>query len=106
MASIVICTYVVQCDGIYIGSLDFSHLPRTNFVACAVCAALLWLGQRRGYGLNWIWWSMAAFFLARLVQHVLHAACNFETSAFGRYNRPTATARAGSDAALLANDQC
>jgi Na+-driven multidrug efflux pump len=101
MACIVVCTYVMQCDGIFIGSMDFSHLPRTNLVACAACGLMLWYGQQHGYGLNWIWWAMVIFFLVRLIQHIIHAAVHFETSAFGRYNRSTNQER--SDAPLLDN---
>jgi hypothetical protein len=54
MTGIVVCTYVMQCDGIFIGSLDFAHLPRTNLVACAVCSAMLYYGQQHAYGLNWV----------------------------------------------------
>jgi hypothetical protein len=89
MTGIVVCTYVMQCDGIYIGSLDFAHLPRTNLVACGVCSAMLYYGKQHGYGLTWVWWCMVCFFIARLVQHVWHAARHWETSAFGHY-RPKA----------------
>lgn len=85
MTGIVVCTYVMQCDGIFIGSLDFAHLPRTNLVACGVCSGMLWLGVRRGYGLNWVWWCMVTFFIVRLLQHMLHAAWHWEHSAFGHY---------------------
>ena len=85
MTGIVVCTYVMQCDGIFIGSLDFAHLPRTNLVACAACSGMLYYGTQHSYGLNWVWWCMVVFFLVRLVQHILHAALHFETSAFGHY---------------------
>ena len=86
IVGIVVCTYVMQCDGIFIGSLDFSHLPRTNLVACVVCAALLRYGQQRKFeSLSWIWWCMVQFFAVRLLQHIAHAAWHYETSAFGRY---------------------
>jgi hypothetical protein len=88
MAAIVACTYVMQCDGIYIGSLDFAHLPRTNLLACIFTLILLWFGGAQGYGLLWVWWVMAFFFTARLVQHALHAVARYQTSAFGLYKRP------------------
>lgn len=100
MAAIVACTYVMQCDGIYIGSLDFAHLPRTNLVAAAATVALLAHGTRNGYGLVWVWWTMAFFFTARLAQHVLHAAATFEASAFGQYRRTPAAATAVGDASV------
>jgi putative MATE family efflux protein len=93
MAGIVACTYTMQCDGIFIGSLDFAHLPRTNLLAAIFTVSLLWVGESRGYGLVWVWWVMAFFFTARLVQHALHAVAHFETSAFGLYRRPLAVER-------------
>lgn len=97
MAAIVACTYVMQCDGIFIGSLDFAHLPRTNLVAAVATIALLAHGTRHGYGLAWVWWTMAFFFMARLAQHVLHAAATFQSSAFGQYRRGAAAAAAAGD---------
>lgn len=78
----------MQADGIYIGSSDFDHLPRTNLVACAACATMLWWIKTNALGLQWVWWSMALFFFVRLSQHVLHAAMHYNRSAFGRYVRP------------------
>lgn len=92
MAAIVACTYVMQCDGIFIGSLDFAHLPRTNLVAAVATVGLLAHGAQHGYGLVWVWWTMAFFFTARLAQHVLHAVGHYETSAFGMYRRGAAGA--------------
>ena len=102
---IVVCTYVMQCDGIYIGSLDFAHLPRTNLVACIVCVSLLYFGVQHDFGLVWIWWCMVAFFSVRLLQHVLHAALHFQTSAFGHY-LPSAEKDAVSNSASGKLDSC
>jgi hypothetical protein len=85
IAGIVACTYTMQCDGIYIGSLDFGHLPRTNLLAAIFTVFLLWVGEASRYGLVWIWWVMAFFFTARLAQHALHAVVRFRSSAFGNY---------------------
>lgn len=87
ITGIVVCTYVMQFDGIYIGSSDFDHLPRTNLVAFVICSAMLWYGHTHGLGLVWVWWAMAVFFLARAAQHVLHARLHYETSIFGLYSR-------------------
>jgi hypothetical protein len=96
IAGIVACTYTTQCDGIFIGSLDFAHLPRTNLLATIFTVFLLWFGEKQGYGLVWVWWVMAFFFKARLAQHALHAIANCQTSAFGMYRRPQE--QPGSDA--------
>jgi hypothetical protein len=99
MTAIVVCTYVMQCDGIFIGSQDFAHLPRTNLVACAVCSLVLYHGKKQGYGLRWVWWCMVVFFGSRLVQHILHAALHYETSAFGHF-------RARPDQDCEKHDEC
>jgi hypothetical protein len=39
--ALALCAVTMLCDGICIGSNDFGHLPRTNFVAMLACSATL-----------------------------------------------------------------
>ncbi|KAK9820079.1 hypothetical protein WJX72_005873 [[Myrmecia] bisecta] len=86
-AAIMLCALTMICDGVSIGSSDFSHLPRINFISMVTASTMLIVGHRQGYALGYVWWGLVTLFGTRLAQHALHIFLHWDRSAFGGYHR-------------------
>lgn len=88
MCSTLVCSVVMMFDGISIGSGDFQHLPQTNLLGWLVTGTFLIIGKRMHGGLGTVWWCLSLFFVTRLTWHMIHISRHWNTSAFGKYERP------------------
>lgn len=79
----VACAITLVLDGVCIGSNDFGHLPRDCLIATSLCAGGLYAMKYLQWGLPGVWVGMSAFFLIRLVLHLLHIVLNNKRSLLG-----------------------
>lgn len=86
MIALMLCGADVSATGILLATKDTTYVARSMLVSMSALAGFLWVVGRHGSksGLAPVWWGLAVFFFARVVQSVPRVVlCHFGARAEG-----------------------